>query len=230
MKTHKLTLPAMSLAILGLGACASIKAPAVPVSFVDQSLFERLEIGVVETAETLDIVLDQRASQLTLADKHLIRDFVRAYNEYGHGPLIMLLPEGTPNQQFAVGAVAEARAIVFENGVEYQEIAGGARVSPTPIMRLSFQAFDALPPQCKGFGEIDISATRSNNDLENLGCSVRTNLAAMISDPADLFGQRELDPSDNVRRQTVLDAYREGEPTGSQRNEGETGTISDVAR
>jgi len=229
MKHNKITLSVSALAILGLAACGSIQKSAVPVELVNENLFERLEIDVVQTAETLEIPLNQAASQLTLADKHLIKEFVRSYNEYGHGPMVMLLPENTPNQQFAVGAVAEARAIAFENGVEYEEIAGGSKFGPYPIMTLTFQAFDAVAPECKGFGEVDISATRSNNDLPNLGCSVRTNLAAMIVDPADFLGQRELDPGDTLRRHLVFDRFRNGEATGSQRNAGESGAISDVA-
>jgi len=229
MRHSKITLSVSALAMMSMAACGSLSKPAVPVELVNENLFDRLAIDVVQTAETIEIPLDQAASELTLADKHLIKDFVRAYNEYGHGPIVMLLPENTPNQQFAVGAVAEARAIAFENGVEYQEIAGGSKFGPYPIMTLSFQAFDAVAPECKGFGEVDISAARNNNDLPNLGCSVRTNLAAMIVDPADFLGQRELDPGDTLRRHLVFDQFRQGEATGSERNAGEDGTISDVA-
>ena len=189
---------------------------------------DRNGIDVIERAETIDIVLSQNASELSLADKRRIRGFVRAYKDHGHGPLLMLLPEGTPNQQLAVGAVADARAIAFEGGIDYEEISGGAKFGAYPTLTLSFRAYQAIAPDCKGFGEIDIAEIRSNNDLPNLGCSVRTNLAAMIADPADLLGNRPLDPSDSVRRQTTFDAYRAGERTGSERNEGESGTVSDA--
>ncbi|MEL6216110.1 MAG: CpaD family pilus assembly lipoprotein, partial [Pseudomonadota bacterium] len=69
---------------------------------------------------------------------------------------------------------------------------------------------------------------RLNNELSNFGCTVRTNLAAMIADPADLLGQRELEPGDTVRRQTTFDLYRRGEQTGAERNRGEQGTLSDA--
>jgi len=50
----------------------------------------------------------------------------------------------------------------------------------------------------------------------------------MIADPADLLGTRELDPADLARKERILDQYRTGEQTGSQRNDGESGTLSDV--
>lgn len=227
MIRYKVALPAFAIAALALSACNSIP-PAVPIENVETGLFKRNAIQAVETAETLEIVLDQSASQLSLSDKRLVRGFVRAFKDHGHGPLVMLLPEGTLNQQFAVGAVAEARAIAFENGVNYEEIAGGAKFGRSPSIILSFKKYDALAPDCKSFAEIDVAEIRSNNDLPNLGCAVRTNMAAMIADPADLLGTRELDPADVVRRNTTLQQYRAGEQTASARNEGESGTVSDA--
>lgn len=224
---YKITLPLIAVAALTLSACGS-REPAVPVEYVDRTLLDRHQIDVIETAETLEIVLDQDASELSLVDKHRVRGFVRAYEDHGHGNLVLLLPEGTPNQQFAVGAMAEIRAIAFESGVGYEEIAGGSKFGSYPSIILSFRAYEALRPDCKGFGEVDVTDLRANADLPNLGCSVRTNLAAMIADPADLLGLRELGPPDTARRQRTFDLYRAGEATGAERNDGESGAVSDA--
>lgn len=221
------TLPLFTAAALALGACGSVPE-AVPSEYVEATLLERNPVKVVETAETIEIILDPAASELTLADRRRLRNFVRGYNDHGHGPLVMLLPEGTANQQFAVGAVAQARAIAFENGVSYEEIEGGSKFGSYPSIILSFKAYDAIAPECQSFAEIDFGEIRSNNDLPNLGCSIRTNLAAMIADPADLLGTRELDPVDAGRSQRVLEAWRAGEATGSAGNEGESGAVSDA--
>lgn len=227
MTHYKFTLPAFAIAALTVSACNTVP-PAVPAEYINKGLFQRNAIDVVETAETIEVVLDQNASELSLADKRRVRAFMRAYNDHGHGPLVMLLPEGAPNQQFSVGAIAQAREIAFENGVDYQEISGGSKFGRYPSMILSFKKYDAVAPDCKSFAEVDISDIRSNNDLPNLGCSVRTNMAAMIADPADLLGTRELDPGDIERRTQVLEQFRAGQPTASQRNEGESGTVSDA--
>jgi len=224
MMKYKLTLPALLASVLTCSACGTIPE-AVPVEMVNTNTLDRHVIDVVETAETLEIVLDQNASELSLADKRRLQSFIRGYNDHGHGPLVMLLPEGTPNQQFAVGAVAEAREVAFENGVAYEEIAGGSKFGNYPSMILSFKSYDASLSDCPGFGEVDISDVRYNGELPNLGCSLRVNLAAMIADPADLLGERKLDPADATRRGIVHGLYREGQSTGSLRNESESGTV-----
>ncbi len=224
---YKITLPLIAIAALSLSACGD-RSPAVPVEYLDRTLLDRHQIDVIETAETVEIVLDQNASELSLADKHLVRRFVHAYKDRGHGDLVMLLPEGTPNQQFAVGALAEIREIAFAGGVNYDAMAGGSKFGTYPSIILSFRAYEALRPDCKGFGEVDVANLRTNADLPNLGCSVRTNLAAMIADPADLLGLREIGPPDTIRRQATFDAYREGEATASERNDGESGAVSDA--
>ena len=228
MTNTKLTVSAMLMASVGLAACGSV-SPAVPVEYLDTPVLERFDIDVVERTETLEVVLDPANSRLSDAQRDDITSFVRFFNDVGHGQLTMVLPEGTSNPQSAIGAVAEAREIAWSNGVNYKEITGGtSQFQLEPAVVLSFTRFDAVPPECEGFGTIDVAHTRSNSDLPNLGCSVRTNLAAMIADPADLLGNRQLDPGDSERRYITFEAYRQGEQTASERNEGESGVISDA--
>jgi len=227
MTKSKLTVSAMLMASAGLAACSV--SPAVPVEYIDTPVLERFEVGVTQKTETLEIALDPASNRLSMAQRDQITNFVRAYADVGQGPLSMTLPEGTGNPQAAIGAIAEAREIAWANGVNYNEIKGGA--SPfefQPVVTLSFTRYEAVAPECESLGHIDISSTRSNADLPNLGCSVRTNLAAMIADPADLLGNRQLDPGDSERRYVTFRAYRQGEQTASERNEGESGVISDA--
>ncbi|MEL7452636.1 MAG: CpaD family pilus assembly protein [Pseudomonadota bacterium] len=226
MKLHKHTL--LLAAGLGLSACGTVP-PAVPVEYLDKPVFERHDIGVKERTEVLKIELDPQNTTLPGVDRRRIESFLRAYNDYGHGPLTMLLPEGSANPQNTVRAVTDARNLAFAYGVEYHEIDGGSSIATEgpAILYMSFKRFEAIAPECQSFGEVDFGATRSNNDLPTLGCSVRTNMAAMIADPSDLLGQRELEPGDAVRRQITFDQYRAGESTASERNEGESGTVSE---
>ena len=227
MTKSKLTASAIVMASAGLAACSV--SPAVPVEYIDTPVLERFEIDVAERTETLEIVLDPSSNRLSTAQRDQISGFVRAYADVGQGPLSMILPEGSGNPQGAIEAIKEARQIAWENGVNYKEISGGAsRFEFQPVVTLSFTRFEALAPECESLGTIDISSTRSNADLPNLGCSVRTNLAAMIADPADLLGNRQLDPADSERRYVTFQAYRQGEQTASERNEGESGVISDA--
>ncbi|MEL7480645.1 MAG: CpaD family pilus assembly lipoprotein [Pseudomonadota bacterium] len=219
-----------STAIILAAGCSSSGLGAVPVEYLDTPMLERHEIDVRAKTEVLEITLDPLASDLPREDRDAMSSFFRYYKAVGHGPLTMLLPEEGSDPQFAVGAIATAREIAFASGVNYEEISGGARPSENGVMRvlLSFKRYEAIAPNCQSLGDIDISNVRSNGDLSNLGCSVRTNMAAMIADPGDLLGTRPISPGDAARRQLTFEQWRRGEQTASQRNTGESGAVSDA--
>ncbi len=224
MKKQYFTFSALMMSMCtALASCAS----SVPYEVASKSPLERIPMNVAEQVEILEIFLDPNASQITLYDRRLIHDFFRTYKDRGHGPVQMVLPEGTENQQYAVSAVAEARAIAYNAGVSYEMISGGARYDGRPSIVMSFVTYRAIKPDCPDFTQIDASYTGSNEAMPNLGCALRTNIAAMIADPADLLGQRPLDPTDTLRRQSVIENYRAGEPTAASRNEGESGIITE---
>ncbi|MEO0883709.1 MAG: CpaD family pilus assembly protein [Pseudomonadota bacterium] len=218
------------LSVVGLAACNSNPVAAVPVDYIETPVLERHEIEVKQRTEVLEVTINLADHTLRREDRQRITNFVRAYTDRGHGPLTMLLPEGALNPQMAITSVVEAREIAFSYGVNYEEIEGGATRADdgTGKLYLSFKSYEAIAPECESFATIDFGSARLNNELPNLGCSIRTNLAAMIADPADLLGQRALDPGDIVRRQTTFDLYRRGESTAAERNSGEQGTLSDA--
>jgi pilus assembly protein CpaD len=201
----------------------------VSESDLQGTALSRNEVGVTKRAEFLEIALPAETSELSDTDRNRIRSFVRAYTLTGHGSLVLSLPQTSNNAQLAVTAIAEARAIAWESGVEYDEISGevhgAADGAPQPMI-LAYQAYDAIAPECASKASIDFSDIASNNTLPTLGCSVRTNLAAMIADPADLLGSRELGPADNARRDVILDKFRLGESTASVRSDDESGAVS----
>ena len=229
-KRNSARLSATAVTTLSLAACGTVP-PAVPADYIETPPLQRHAIEVQSRTQVLEVVLDPTYATLPRAEKDRIRNFVRAYSDRGHGPLTMLLPTGSSNPQLSLNAIVEARRIAFSQGVDYEEIDGGASVPDGEPARLymSFKSYDAIAPECETFATIDVASARLNNELPNLGCSVRTNMAAMIADPADLLGQRPLGPSDTVRRQITFDLYRLGEQTASQRNEAESGTIADDA-
>lgn len=218
---------AASLAVLG--ACASSMPTAVPADYMQGTALDRHDINVVKRTEFLEIPIVGQANELSDKDRLRIRDFVSVYTKRGHGPLVLSLPQVSVNPQLAVSATAEARAIAWEMGVEYDEISGtahGAGSSVSEPMILAFQVYEAIPPHCQQKSELDFSNIDSNNHLPTLGCSVRTNLAAMIVDPGDLLGQRALGQADVLRREIILDKFREGTTTASERSAQESGAVS----
>ena len=225
-----LALLGTALGLMGTVGCASNSAPAVPVEYLEGTPLDRNPITVSKKTEYLEVALNPAENQLRVTDKDRIRAFVAGYVDKGHGPLIMSMPKGSPNPQLAIQAVADAREIAWEYGVEYKEIAGSAydarsKGTGAPLV-LAYSAYRANAPECESLANLDFSDATSNNEMPSLGCAVRANMAAMIADPADLFGDRELEPGDNDRRATVLGLYREGQPTGAQRSQDENGTVS----
>jgi pilus assembly protein CpaD len=223
------TLIAAGIGLTALSACSSVAPTSVPASYLQGTALDRNAISVEKKTEFLEIAIHPQASEISLADKAAISRFVSAYRDHGHGPLIMSLPESTANPQLAVAAVAEARAIAYENGVQYEEIEGthhGEDSLVSEPMILAFQAYEAIAPDCPSQATINYADISSNNERSTLGCAVRSNLAAMIADPADLLGTRPLDSADPVRRNVILEKFRQGEPTGSTRSSQETGTVS----
>ena len=230
--TRLLTSPlalAAALGALTVTGCSSAAPTAVPASYLQGTPLDRNPITVAKRTEFLEIDIHPEASQLSLSDKARIQNFVASYRSVGHGPLIMSLPESSSNPQLAVSAVAEAREIAWENGVEYEEISGsshGAESTVSEPMILAYKAYDVIAPDCPSLASLNMADISSNNELPTLGCSIRTNLAAMISDPGDLLGQRALDEGDPVRRSTILGKFREGESTGAERSDAESGSVS----
>jgi len=225
------SLLALGAGLLTLGACASSAPTAVTADKLQGTVLSRNEVGVAKRTEFLEVAIHPELSELSDADRSRIRTFVSNYAQRGHGPLVLSLPAASANPQLAVTAVAEARAIAWEKGVEYDEISGtshGAGEAYSQPMILAFQVYDAIAPECLQKSELDFADVTSNNALPTLGCSVRTNLAAMIADPADLLGTRPLEAADADRRAVILEKFRAGEPTGAKRSDQESGAVSDA--
>ena len=224
---------AAALGLSALAACSSYAPSNVPDAYLQRTALDRNAIGVEKRTEFLEVAIHPEASELSNADKARVSDFVAAYRDHGHGPLIMSLPTSSANPQLAVAAVAEARAIAYENGVQYDEISGtnhGAGSDVAEPMILAFQSYEAIAPDCQSLASVDFSNVSSNNELPTLGCAVRSNLAAMIADPADLLGTRPLDQGDPVRRGNILKKFREGEATASTRTNEESGAVSQAVQ
>jgi pilus assembly protein CpaD len=226
---------AAALSAGGLAACASNGGPnpQLPESYLTGTALDRNAIEVVKRTEFLEVGIDAEASELSDADRRRIQSFVMAYLDSGQGPFVVSLPTSSVNPQLAIAASAEARDIARDTGVQYREIAGTTHGEGTGInepLILAFQTYEALPPDCKTFAEIDVMDASTNNEMEQLGCAVRTNLAAMIADPADLLGERAFGRGDPVRRAIILGKFREGQPTGASRSNDESGSISDAVK
>lgn len=229
-RTTTSTLIGLASGLLVLASCAG-KPSSVPESYFHGTALDRNAVTARVTTEYLEVNMNPMDSQLRREELRKLRNFLAEYNARGHGPLLLAAPQGAENPQLAIEAVAEVRAMAWEAGIEYEQIAGSAYVAgsrPGSPLILAFKAFNAVAPDCVSLSEIDFSNASSNSDLPSLGCAIRTNMAAMIADPADLYGQRDLEPGDTLRRELQLDKWREGTTTGAERSDEESGAVSSV--
>ncbi len=231
MSKHKVSAYALiGCAALVMSGCKSAETGGhVPVEYYSGTTLDRNAIGVRQQTQYLEVNLNPQDSQLRLPEIAKVKGFLASYNANGHGPLVISLPKNADNPQLAVGAAAETRELAWEAGIDYEQIMGaaydarGRRGSP---LIMAFKSFEAVAPDCPSLSEVDFSNAISNNDQPSLGCAIRTNMAAMIAEPADLFGDRELSESDISRREIQLQLWRDGAVTAAARSDNESAALS----
>jgi pilus assembly protein CpaD len=181
-------------------------------------------------AETVRVSMDVSAidNGLTWNQIDVIEAVATEYKARGHGPLVISYPQNAGNADAAIGAIAEARTRLYAAGLDWRQIAGGAyeaggRVSAPVIF--SFTRYQAIAPECSTEWN-DMARARPGETWPRFGCATANNLASMVADPRDLVAPRTMDAPDSARRQGVLDNYRQGRSTASERSDRESGAIS----
>lgn len=178
----------------------------------------------------VEMPVDSRDNGLTWAQIDLIATLADEYKSRGHGPLVISYPRGAANAAATVDAIAEARTRLYDHGLSWRQIAGGAYEargrSQAPVI-FSFTRYQAIAPECSGGWE-DLTQSRGDDSWASFGCATAANLAAMIADPRDLSAPRGFDAPDSARRQTVLENYRQGQPTASTSTDADSGAVTDA--
>jgi pilus assembly protein CpaD len=224
----KSRLPLLALGLSALGACASVPEPVgPPVS----SSADRHRIEVTQTAERVEIPVSGGDETLSPGARASLRAFAGNYLRYGHGALVLSSPSGGANADAASVVANEARMALVESGVSYAAVAGStydaAGAGDAPII-VSFARYEAQAPECAPLWEQDLGHQSNNQPWDSFGCATQANLAAMVEDPADLLRPRDADARDSERRDTVMEAYRNGDQTHADRTSDERVTISNA--
>lgn len=187
------------------------------------------EIDVVEEMAVLEIALSDAEPGIPYYEQSRVKAFLADYKSrgYRHGPLVLSLPQNSPWGPKLQAGAQDALALADEFGVrDIKRSDYDSNGSAEAPIVLAFKAYKAIPPDCPSLATINLADTRENDTLPTFGCAQQVNLAAMIADPADLLGSRPEDPSDLIRRATVLDKYRAGQSTATERTDAESGAIA----
>ncbi|MGQ0532586.1 MAG: CpaD family pilus assembly protein [Caulobacteraceae bacterium] len=226
----KSRLPFLVLGLSALTACAGVPKPDVNRPLATSA--DRFEPAAEQTVRRIEIPVAPGQAELGNADRAELRSFAGEYLRYGHGPLVLETPSGAANSEAASMLAADARRTLANAGVSYAAIAGGTRETDgeTQPILVSFSRYEALAPECAPLWEQDLGHQSNNQPWASFGCATNFNLAAMVEDPADLDHPRDEEPRDSGRRDTVMEAYREGEQTHAERSNDERVTISNAVQ
>jgi pilus assembly protein CpaD len=209
---------------LALGACATDDVanngpqPLTPT--------ERFAIEV--RAEPQELKLAAHAGGVSPRQVEALGDFVQRWSGADGGPVTIHAPMNGADPAAVHRTAEDARAFLIDHGVDPTKVrilgydAGGDPQAPVVV---GYQAYVAQGPECGRQWE-NLTATRNNSEYQNFGCAITANMAAQIANPADVLNPRALDPTDAARRQTVLDHYRKGEKTSSDKDDQANGAVS----
>jgi pilus assembly protein CpaD len=227
----KSRLPLLVLGLSALTACAGVPKPDVN-AIAAPTAADRYEPTAEAAIQRLEIPVSAGQSALGSAEHARLRAFANDYLRYGHGALVLDTPSGAANAEAASVVAADARRALADAGVSYAAIAGSTREAGgenAPIL-VSFNRFEARAPDCAPLYEQDLGHQSNNQPWASFGCATNFNLAALVEDPADLDHPRDAAARDGGRRDTVMEAYRNGEQTHAERSNDERVTISDAVQ
>ena len=211
--------------LVALGACTSTFEDryhaALPVE-------QRLPIEVTTEVTAVNVATDQRG-RLTPQSQSEVAGLLQSYKSNGSGVLQIQVANGGRAAAQAEGEIRDLAAI-------YGIPRGNVRVTGMPAdaggatVRVAYARHVASVPACENpdWSE-NLAMTWDNTTYPNFGCAMQKNMAAMAANPRDLLEARPMDPAGSTtRRDTIMDKYEKGEATTSNRNQGDSGKISDT--
>ena len=216
-------LAAASAVALLLTACKLTEEQGAHVagwSLVDAR--QRHPIMVSEQPANLAVRVARGSSGLSPQQRAQVYDFINHYRarDAGNARIMIGVPSGSANEVAAMHALADLRQLVRTFGIAEANVmvqpyrADGNREPP---LRMSYTRFVAEAPEC-GHWSTDLGQDPRNLPYPNFGCASQRNLAAQISNPADLLGPRTMEPGSAERRDTIWNSYVKGDSTVSKKD------------
>jgi pilus assembly protein CpaD len=213
------------IAALALGACAT---DDVANNSAPQPLTPTEHFAIEVRQQPRELKLAPHPQGLSPTQVEALGDFVDRWTDGDGGPVTVHAPQNGGDAQATGHTVEDVRAFLVERGVAPGKVrvvgydSGGDAQAPIVV---GYEVFVARGPECGREWE-NLTATRNNTEYANFGCATTANMAAQIANPGDVLNPRALDPTDASRRQTVLDHYRKGEKTSSDKDDQANGAIS----
>ena len=162
---------------------------------------------------------------LSAADSAKLAFFVGEYLARGNGAISVSVPPGAQSSR----EIAMMGERLVDLGVPRSRILVGVQDDGSTDGRVNvgFVSYVAHTDPCGDWSE-NAAETGDNVPLPNFGCAVQHNLAAEVADPRDLVQSRGLGPAYSERALTVYGKYVQGEATGAQKTQEQSGAVSNV--
>lgn len=178
-------------------------------------------IAVEPQFAKLDLAFTTPAAGLMAEDEARLRRFAAAYLDSGNGQISIVAPQGADSAQ-TIRYFGDKLAAL---GVPQSRILVGTDAAIRRV-ELRFIVYRTSVAACGNYG--DVAHVADNMPMDNLGCSIEHNLAAMVSDPRDLIAPRPLGPADAAKRNDAQQKYEAGQPTSAIKTNEQKSQISDV--
>ena len=201
-----------------LSACGTARPDRQTTSSIPDDYRTRHPITVAEVEHNLDVPVGADEHGLTAATRDLIKGFAQDYAITSKSTIRIAIPMNAANSAAANGVRNQVRKVLIDAGVASPRIVMTNYNSPStdvsaPV-RLSYIAVTAITDECGQWpSDLTGPTVTQNKNYENFGCANQQNLAAQIANPTDLVGPRGMTPIDAVNRATIIDTYRDAEPT-----------------
>lgn len=222
----------LAIGMVGAFAAGCTQAPHTNGPIHAVNVERDYPISVEPQVVTLVVKVDEGLQGLARGEEHRIKAFVEAWETGGQGMLNAATPSGA-NPAASAGALNELKKVLAHSGVEKGSVQytsyKPANDGDAPIT-LSFVGYEAVAAECGSDWSENLGFTPRNLPWPEFGCSTQHNFAAIVADPRDLIEPRTTDPADALRRGTVFEKYRAGQPTRtSDESDADSGQVSTVA-
>ena len=225
------------IALAGLGAlvltsaCATARPEVASGPGYAATPLDQFAIGRHEAPD--QVALGVHPEGVTVSQREALAGFADRWRAAGAAYVTIQTPSDSDDP---IGAKAFAEAAVSTLGVlgvpyERVRIIGyAAGKGSRPVVMASFTSTVAEVPDCSRVPWENLTATGANKPYARFGCAITANLAAQVADPSELGGGVAIAPADVARRMVVLDKYRDGKITSSDKNEQASGAVSTAVK
>lgn len=180
----------------------------------------RHPISLVKHEKSTQIPINTQIGGLDNIQKAKLRSFVYGFDTKGSDNMIISVPETGVTAASARKTTQEIVEIIESAGVDKNRITIGTyqpNATQEGNIKIEFQEMSAKGPDCSDMWSNNLTDAYNNTAWKGLGCSTRSNLATVISNPQDLEKMRKMGVGSASRRINVYDKYVLGQTTTASR-------------